>query len=284
MYRAAGDLTLDRTALSRRLMEAVAAAARGGGPPAVLATALACVAEVEYGSGRWPEAHAAATEALALAESLRPSGAGDRALGYPLSTIALIEAGLGREDECRAHADRVRAGPHDGDVAAVVHAEAARGLLALARADHPRALSHLDAVAALCGARGTLGFALGRWGADHVEAAAGTGDHDRAIRLLERLSVHATAVRVPGLDALALRAAGLVAGEADMDLLFQEALEMDADRPNPADRARTRLCYAERLERCGRPGEAAGHRAAALRTFEEIGARVWAARCRPAAA
>jgi hypothetical protein len=281
VYRAPGDLTPDGTALSRRLVEAVATAARAGGPPAVLATALACMAEVEYGSGRWPEAHASAAEALALAESLRPAGAGDRALGYHLSTIALIEAGLGREDACRGHADRVISGPRDGDVAAVVHAEAAQGLLALARAQHPVALDRLDAVAALCGARGSLAFALGRWGADHVEAAAGAGQHDRAVRLLERLGAYAAAVRVPGIDALTLRAAGLVAGEADMDLLFQEALEVDAERPNPVDRARTRLCYAERLEGCGRAAEAVAHRTAALSTFEGIRATVWAARCRP---
>lgn len=273
-------MTLGGAALSRRLVEAVATAARAQGPPAVLATALACMAEIEYGSGRWPEAHAAAAESLALAESLHRPGAGDRALGYHLSTLALIEAGLGREDECRAHADRVTTGPRHGDVTAVVHAEAARGLLALARADHPAALAHLDAAAALCGARGIMALALGRWGADHIEAAAGAGEHHRAVRLLKRLSAYATAVRAPGLDALSLRAAGVVAGEADMDLLFQESLAMHAEWANPVAEARTRLCYAERLTRGARPGEAAGHRAAALRTFEAVGAAVWATRCR----
>ena len=54
--------------------------------------------------------------------------------------------------------------------------------------------------------------------------------------------------------------------------------------PNPVHEARTLLCYSERLEGCRRPREAAGHRAAALGTFEAIGAAVWAARCRPVAA
>jgi len=278
-HRARSDTMPGDAEASRRLFEAVVGAARRTGPPDVLATALACLAELDHRTGRWSRAHAAAAESVRLAEWARRSGAGGAGLEQCLATLALVEACLGRDDDCRIHAERVIRGPR-ADLAPVAHAQAARALLALAGADHATALGHLDEVARINACRATTGDALRRWGADHVEAAAGAGSPARAAQLLRRLTTCAAEAESPALDAVALRAAGIVAREADMDLLFQEALELHTCAPSPFEWARTRLCYGERLRRAGRRDEADDQVSAAVTTFERLGARGWAARCR----
>lgn len=222
-------------------------------------------------------AHAAASEAVGLAEWARRSGEGGSGLEACLATLALVEAGLGRAHDCRVHAGRVISGPR-ADPRAVAHAESARALLALAGADHATALGHLDEAAELTAGPGRTEGVL-RWGADHVEAAAGSGDRDLARRLLRGLTACAGVVRSPDLDAVALRAAGLVAGPLDADLLFQEALEQHASRPVPFEWARTSLCYGEHLLGDGRRDEAEDHLAAARTAFARLGARGWLSRC-----
>ncbi len=257
--------------------------ARRTGPPDVLSTALVCLAGLDYREGRWLRAHVAASESVSLAEWARRTGAGGAGLDGCLATLALVEAGLGRAHDCRAHAERVIAGAR-ADLRPVVDAQGARALLALARADHTTALGHLDEVARISASHAGDAEAVRRWGADHVEAAAGAGDRDRAAQVLRRLNDCAAEAGSPDLDAVALRAGGIVAGALDVDLLFQEALEMHAVRPVPFEWARTRLCYAERLGSSDRREEAAGQITSALTTFERLGARGWAARCRAQAA
>jgi DNA-binding CsgD family transcriptional regulator len=48
----------------------------------------------------------------------------------------------------------------------------------------------------------------------------------------------------------------------------------------PFERARTELCYAERLRRVRRSTEAQAHFRSALGTFEQLGAEPWALRAR----
>ena len=268
---------------ARHLFEAVVGAARRSGPPDRLSTALACLAGLDYRDGRWLRAHAAAAESVGLAEYSRRAGEGGAGLDGCLATLALVEAGLGRADACRAHAERVIAGPRS-DLRPVAHAEAARALLALARADHVTALGHLDEVARISASPPGDAEAVRRWGADHVEAAAGAGERARADGVLRGLTACASEARSPELDAVALRAAGILAGPVDVDLLFQEALELHAFRPVPLEWARTRLCYGERLRRSERHDEAGDQMSAALTAFERLGARGWASRCRAGAA
>lgn len=263
----------------RRRYEDRVGTARRSGDADVLSSALARLAELDFRDGRWSRAEAVAAEAVAVAGRARESGAGGAPLGACLATLALVEAGLGRADECRAHAGRARADGRDGPRPAV-HAEAACALLALGSADHPTALRHLDRVARLGAAGAARDEATARWGADHVEAAAGAGDHARAGRVLRGLADCASRSGSAELDSRALRAAGIMAGRSqDADLLFQEALVLHGVRPVPFEWARTRLSYGERLRAEGRDDEAADHLAAALTTFEGLGARDWAARC-----
>jgi DNA-binding CsgD family transcriptional regulator len=61
---------------------------------------------------------------------------------------------------------------------------------------------------------------------------------------------------------------------------FSEALKLHASTPMPFERARTELCYGERLRRDRRRGDARDPLRAALRTFENLGAADWASRAR----
>ena len=113
---------------------------------------------------------------------------------------------------------------------------------------------------------------------DLVEAAVRTGRAAQA-------AAHVTAVRAAGLAAISPRlalvaaASEAIAAPGDEALgLFAEALAIpNADR-FPFDLARVQLCYGERLRRARARSEARVQLAAALETFEHLGARPWADR------
>lgn len=168
------------------------------------------------------------------------------------------------------------------DPGAAARATASRGRRALARGEHAKALPAFDEATRVT-PPAAAGTGLRLWGADHVEAAAGAGEGRRAAGLLRDLMRLAAHEDAPELDALVNRAAGVVAREDDMDLLFQEALAIhDELVPGRLDRARTLLLYGERLARAGRPDEAAARLTEALRTLDGPGAEAWKNRCRRA--
>jgi DNA-binding CsgD family transcriptional regulator len=78
--------------------------------------------------------------------------------------------------------------------------------------------------------------------------------------------------------AAAGRCRGLLAPDADFERCFTQALAWHARTPTPFERARTQLCFGERLRRTRRRIEAREQLRAALTTFEQLGARPWADR------
>jgi len=80
-----------------------------------------------------------------------------------------------------------------------------------------------------------------------------------------------------GSAAVAERCCGLLAGDANIDAHFERAPELHGSAW-PFARARTELCYAERLRRAGQRVDARVQLRAALETFERLGARPWAER------
>ena len=70
----------------------------------------------------------------------------------------------------------------------------------------------------------------------------------------------------------------MLAADHAYSRLFTRALEWSGWSRQPFELARTELCYGERLRRARRRPEAREHLAAALGTFEELGARPWAQR------
>jgi DNA-binding NarL/FixJ family response regulator len=61
---------------------------------------------------------------------------------------------------------------------------------------------------------------------------------------------------------------------------FEQALAFHDRVPTPFERARTELCYGERLRRSRRRSDARAHLRTALETFERLDADPWATRAR----
>jgi len=78
--------------------------------------------------------------------------------------------------------------------------------------------------------------------------------------------------------ALRSRCRGLVADAGDFELHFREALAEHQESEEVFERARTRLCFGERLLRAGRRREGREELRAAAATFEALGASPWADR------
>lgn len=79
--------------------------------------------------------------------------------------------------------------------------------------------------------------------------------------------------------AAAARCRGLLVSEG-FDTEFATALEWHSRKQIPFERARTELCYGERLRRAGRRVEARERLQAALATFEQLSASPWVERAR----
>jgi DNA-binding CsgD family transcriptional regulator len=96
----------------------------------------------------------------------------------------------------------------------------------------------------------------------------------------EKLHQRAERTGSPWALATAARCRGLLADDGDLDRAFGSALRFHETLPSGFERARTRLCYGERLRRVRRNTDAREHLNDALATFERLGARGWADRAR----
>jgi DNA-binding CsgD family transcriptional regulator len=225
--------------------------------------AVTSLAEVEFRMGDWRAAYASAVEALGLAFS---SGRGDETR-QALASLALIEAGLGREQACRSHAGHALAmaasAPND---TSDTRAREALGLLELG-------LGHFDAsVAWLDPLAGSATRATDTCDADLTEALFRRGDRARAANALALAEARA---RTPWSERALERCRGLLAADDEFEAHFVRALDRCASLADPFGRARTELCFGQRLRRVGRRVAARGRLRSALETFERLGAVRW---------
>jgi DNA-binding CsgD family transcriptional regulator len=116
--------------------------------------------------------------------------------------------------------------------------------------------------------------------ADLVEAYVHAGAVGPAADLTDELEQLAVASGSWSAQAAAARCRGLLAGRDDFEPSFERALELHAGQPTPFERARTELCYGERLRRARRRREARVHLKPALDVFETLHAARWADRAR----
>jgi DNA-binding CsgD family transcriptional regulator len=72
----------------------------------------------------------------------------------------------------------------------------------------------------------------------------------------------------------------MVADDAEIDSCFAVALAQHERSDRPLERARTELCYGERLRRAGRRSDARAHLRSALGAFDRAGAVPWSERAR----
>jgi len=113
---------------------------------------------------------------------------------------------------------------------------------------------------------------------DLVEAAVRTGRGADAAAHLTALHQAGIAKLSPRLAMLVSGAVGLATSGPDAIGFFEQALAVDRADRWPFEMARVELAYGERLRRDRATKASRRHLAAALETFESLGAKPWAAR------
>jgi DNA-binding CsgD family transcriptional regulator len=242
--------------LARRAAEL----ARDQGAFGPLGHALAVSSWLAASAGRWREAYAQASEGLELARESRCAWASTACL----EQLAWLDAAWGDEERCRAHAAEAldiatRAGFRSQ------RARLALGLLELGLGRAQEAASAYEAIDP-----DTVRRSDAEVGANLVEAHVRSGRLDEAKAAYER-------TLAGGSDALAARCRGLLAADDAFERAFQEALKLHPEH-DAFGRARTRVCFGERLRRGGRRIDARAELRAAHDGFDRLGARPWAQR------
>jgi DNA-binding CsgD family transcriptional regulator len=270
-------MSVEEYDLADRVLARVIDAARAVNALGLLPYCLGARAELEGRIGRPASAYANAFESVELA---REAGQ-ETQLFYNLGRLACLEAVSGREEACRAHVDEARAlAAGSPSVSHLTFAEMAMGLLELGLGRPETAIAPLEESRRLMDAMKVREPGRQDCIPDLVDAYVRCGRREEAA---QRASVlDAMAERTGRVRALAgaARCRGLLADEAGVDEPFMNALAWHDRTRLPFERARTELCYGERLRRCGRRVDAREQLRNALRTFEELGADPWASRAR----
>jgi DNA-binding CsgD family transcriptional regulator len=267
---------LEDYARARELLERAVLEARHAGAVGFLSYALDQLAKLETRAGSPRIAYSLELESLRINEAFGP----DVALAASIAWLALLEAMLGRS-ECIAHGDRaLKIASSMGDVYNVVRARAALGVEALARGDSQHAVEWLEpAVASVV--RGSVREPnFFRLDGDLIESLVRLGRADDARSHLERLDQQAVETGGTWARAVAARCRGLLANDDDLQEGFETALELHEHEPSALERARTQLCYGERLRRGRRRRDAREVLRSSLDTFEAMETRPWADRAR----
>jgi len=265
----AGEFTRARVLLRRAVDEIRTTAALG-----VLPFALFACSGLDVRTGRWTSAYADATEAVRIASDTDNPFMRCHALGQ----LALVEAGQGRKDQCRAHAFEALALARSLDIEYPREIGDALGLLELGLGRPQEAIRHLEPVTRIAVEDAGGHPVLARASLpDLVEAYVLSGTSPPT-ELVAALAAPAEAIESASFCALAERCRGLLADDEDFDASFAEALRLYELARMPFARARTALSYGERLRRSGRRVESRVHLRAALESFLRLGAEAWAER------
>jgi DNA-binding CsgD family transcriptional regulator len=267
---------LERARVGSELALRGARLARERGGVAALSYALEAAAWNDVRGGRWPRAVAEASEGLALARETGQVAV----VSLLLVHLALVAAGRGETETCRRYADEVF-------VLADAHGlenvrEWARCALALLAVG----LGRLEEAVVLYEEAARRSEALGIYDRDIpprpelVELCVRLGREDEARGHLQvYIGFAELAAPVYG-AAVGARCRGILAGEAEFEERFLEALAAHEPLEDDFARARTLLCFGERLRRAGRRRDARDRLNEALEVFETIGAAPWAERAR----
>ena len=262
---------------ARRLLLQVVERARTSSSPADLPYPLACLAELSFRSGHWTAAYAAATESVRLAQETRQTGA----LPLCLACLGKIEGAQGRETEGRSHLERaIELAGGSGAVAFAALARGGLGLLELGAGRPEQAAVILDQLGSDLTERGLGEPATIQWAPDLIEALVRCGRSEDAADRLEAFTAQAEATRREWALAAAARCRGLLPGEHDFEQAFAESLARWDGLAMPFERARTELCFGERLRRERHRTESREWLRAAAAGFERLPAIPWLERAR----
>jgi DNA-binding CsgD family transcriptional regulator len=268
-------LWLEEYDRARGSLERVIAQARAESAPGALPYPLCHLSEVDFRMGRWAAAYVGSAEAIQLAAEMGQTAA----LVYGLACIAWVEARQGRDVECRAHLSQALTlyGPLGATIGA--YAACVLGLLELGLGRPKEAIQQLEALAQVMEAEEIREPALFQSTPDLIEAYIYAGRRADAEIALATFQEQANETGRTWAKATAARCRGILAAE-DFEAAFEEALHWHARTPTPFDRARTELCYGERLRRAKHRAKAREHLKSALSIFERLGAAPWATRAR----
>jgi len=272
-YAALALAWVERYDDARRLLEPLIARSRQQGNLRALAAGLEVLAEVEFRTGEWQRAYAAASESVRLAqETDQPVQ-----LAYSAGVLAIVEAAQGRE-EAPTHAALARElGAERGLDMMAEYAGYALGLFELGRGSIGAALAQLETAAAFARRSGRGEPGVLQWGPDLVEAYLRDGRVDMAAQALDELESMARATNRKWALAASARCRALLAEEgAAAESAYGEAASLHTTLSAPFERARNELGFGAWLRRSRRRREARDVLRSALATFERLGARPWA--------
>ena len=261
--------------LARTLLEREVSEARRMDDVFLLGYALPRLADLEIRTGRLHAAHSAAGEAVEVSRQVGLAAQG----AHALTVLARVQALLGNESDARQHAgEALRVSP-DGFLDVEALARYARGLAALAAGQSAAAITDLVWVDDVLRRGGVVETGLIPVTADLAEAYARLSRPEEALAVITRLEAVVAQTNRAAARAGAARCRALLAEDAELDDAFGDALRV-AEAAPPLERARTLLCYGQRLRRARRRREARAQLRAALALFDAAGAGGWARQCR----
>ena len=274
IWCASGAMTLGDDARADALYAGAAVLARAAGSLGVLTFALGLRGPPLLWRGRFDEAAIVADEAVRLAREI---GAANL-VPHPLAVLAAVAAVRGREEEARDLAEEAirLAGAHGIGLAAA-SAAWTLGLLDLAHG-RPEARERLSRLRDPRPGTGHPLFTILST-PDRIEAAVRAGRPDEASAELPAYEAWATSSGAAWARARLACCRALLATGGEATAHFREAVGV-GDDSRPLEAARIRLLYGEQLRRERRRAEAREQLRAALASFEQLGATVWADRAR----
>ncbi len=254
--------------------------------PSVLARALANmafheVARLELLRGRFESASAYAQRQYEAAvetgqESERPFG---------LTLKALVDAHLGRVEAAREASDEgMPLALRLGVVPAYLELRAARGFLELSLGSYEEAHRFLGSLREEVAKAGFGEPALFRFHGDAIEALVGLGKLEEAASLIGELEERGETLQHRWARVIAARCRGVLAAASgdlpDAFAALERAFELHEGLGQPLELARTHLVTGAIRRRNRQKRAARDSLQAALDSFEELGARLWAERAR----
>jgi len=254
-------------------MEKTVQAARAASALGLLPFQLSWLATMQFAAGRWPAAYASANEAAQLAEHTGWL----TELPEALASLAIVEAGLGQVDDCREHAEAALKGArkYGGHILAA-QANAALGLLELGLGRPAEAADRFEQVATFAGGHGMAENPILSWVPDLAESYIRLGDRESARPLVDLLAAEAEARGRLRLSAEYKRCRGLLTeSSAEAENWFTESIATAWEAKAQFSQARGLLCLGQLYRRQHRKADSRRPLAAAVATFEFLGAAKW---------
>jgi DNA-binding CsgD family transcriptional regulator len=265
---------LEEYGASRRVHDRLIELARQRGALFNLSFLLASRSAVHFQMGEWDAADRDASDAIAVGLDLK-----EPALhAFGLFQLVVLDAARGNRANVDERTPRLVQQVYDLNIYSLLcQIEAALGLLELGDGRADQAISHLVVGEALREGAGVGELKSTRGLPDLVEAYIRMGDRPRAADTLALLQDKADAANSVWAHAGAARCRGLLR-TSGFEREFDEALELHAQHPSGFERARTQLCYGERLRRAGERAQSRRWLGFAFDTFTSLRADTWAKR------